>query len=746
MEASLPGVPAPGEIIANKYRVERTLGRGGMGVVLAAEHLALRQPVALKLLLPGSVRSRDAVERFLREARAAASLQSRHVVRVLDAGLLDAGAPYLVMERLSGHDLRAVLRARDHLPVAEAVDLLLQACEAIAEAHAHGIIHRDLKPANLFLSSDESGLELVKVLDFGLSKCVEDDEAGSLTSPGVIAGSIPYMAPEQALSLKCADARADIWALGVILYELITGRLPFETGSTPERLLLCVEEPPARVGGWGIDAPEGVERAIERCLQKDRRQRPQTVAELARALQPFGTPAAFESLERISRFQAPGGPGEPPVEPTVGIAPSGGSMRRRDERAAPETSLQYNATERIPWNGGAAPETSLPHSEAARIPSHEGAASETPRPHSTTKRIPWHEGATRAKPGRSTSLLIGAVTAAAVLAWALSRAPLSCAPSEIAPERLASFAPLLAEPVMPPDPTTAAQIRLGRMLFHEPRLSKNHDVACSSCHPLATWGVDRRKLSRGSEGREPPRNTLSVYNMAGYFALLWDGRKDNLVDQAKEVLLSPRAMAATPEGIEAALRSSEGYMQAFAEAFPDPPHTATFDKVARALAAFEKTLFTRSRWDRFLEGDRAALSDDEKAGFNVFVDTGCISCHFGPDIGATMYQKAGLVKPWPDTKDRGRYEITRRDVDWMVFRVPSLRNVAETGPYFHDGSVSSLEEAVRMMGRHQLGKEMDDREVRLIARWLGSLTGDIPRDDIELDAASRAIVMDRGAP
>ncbi|WP_437805758.1 cytochrome-c peroxidase [Sorangium sp. So ce1078] len=177
-----------------------------------------------------------------------------------------------------------------------------------------------------------------------------------------------------------------------------------------------------------------------------------------------------------------------------------------------------------------------------------------------------------------------------------------------------------------------------------------------------------------------------------------------------------------------------------------PTEAVTFHNVALALAAFEGTLFTRGRWDMFLEGDTTALSDEEKAGFNAFVDTGCISCHFGPDIGATMYQKAGLVKPWPNTKDRGRYEITRRGADWMVFRVPSLRNVAQTGPYFHDGSVSSLEEAVRMMARHQLGKELRDREVYLIARWLVSLTGEIPRADIELDEASRAIVTSRAAP
>ncbi len=740
MDASIPGVPAPGEILADKYRVERVLGRGGMGVVLAAEHLALRQPVALKLLLPSCMQSTSSVERFLREARAAASLQGRHVVRVLDAGLLDAGTPYLVMERLTGLDLREVLRRRGHLPVAEAVDLVLQACEAIAEAHARGIIHRDLKPANLFLAKDERGAALIKVLDFGLSKCTADDETWSLTSPNVIAGSIPYMAPEQALSLKWADARADIWALGVILYELITGHRPFEAGRTPESLLMGLESPPAAVSAWGIDVPAGIESAILRCLEKDRGLRPQTIAELAQAIEPFGTPVARECAERILRCWTPGDPCAPSLAPTEKASPARGDWTRpHDESATERLSPDASATQRLAADA-------RPRAHRSVAPLVTPAAGTR----ALDRRLTVDAGAIApARPRRGFSVLLGgAVVTAALLAWALSRmAPsLDTAPDKIAPGRLASFAPLPAGPAKPLDPATAAQIRLGRMLFQDPRLSEHHDISCSSCHPLDTWGVDRRKLSRGSEGREPPRNTLSVYNIAGYFALLWDGRQDNLVEQAKEVLLSRNAMAATPEGIEAALRSSEGYTQAFALAFPDQPEAVTFHNVARALAAFEATLFTRSRWDRFLEGDKTALSDEEKEGFNAFVDTGCISCHFGPDIGATMYQKAGLVKPWPDTKDRGRYEITRRGVDWMVFRVPSLRNVAQTGPYFHDGSVSSLEEAVRMMARHQLAKELRDEEVRLIVLWFASLTGEIPRADIELDEASRAIVTRRAAP
>ncbi len=171
-------------------------------------------------------------------------------------------------------------------------------------------------------------------------------------------------------------------------------------------------------------------------------------------------------------------------------------------------------------------------------------------------------------------------------------------------------------------------------------------------------------------------------------------------------------------------------MSAFRAAFPDEPEPTTFQNASRAIASFEESLFTRGRWDQFLEGDKSVLTDEEKAGFNRFVEIGCVSCHFGSTVGATGFQKLGLVRAWPDTRDRGRYEITRRDADWMLFRVPSLRNVAVTGPYFHDGSVASLEEAIRMMARHQLGRELHAEDVSSIKSWLKTLTGAIPRDAI----------------
>jgi len=714
-------VPRPGDIVAGKYRVEGTIGHGGMGVVLAAEHLALRQPVALKLLLPNYGGAADAQERFLREARATASLQSQHVVRILDAGLLETGVPYLAMERLWGLDLHEVLHRRGPLPSVEAVDRLLEACEAIAEAHARGIIHRDLKPANLFLATRADGVEMVKVLDFGLSKWIASSAPteGSLTDSNAVVGSVPYIAPELLRGLKWADTRADIWALGVTLYELVTGQRPFEAGTTPQCLLKILEAPPIPIDAWGIVVPSGIDRVILHCLEKDPEARPQSVAELAQALEPFGTSAARGSLERIRRYQAKDGP----VHPEHAIVAKPPSSAGAEALRADDTPKPWGSPDEPPRASSAPP------------------VSSATRPSASMAQTPLAALALAGRQRRFSWALVLGMVVAAVLAFSLFSPRLDVvALADIVSERLTSFAPLPAGPTVPPDPMSRAQIHLGRVLFYDPRLSKNHDISCASCHPLDTWGVDRRKLSRGSDNREPPRNTLSVYNVDGFFALLWDGRQDNLVEQAKEVLRSPRAMAATPEHVEATLRASEGYPAAFAQAFPGQAEPVTFDNIARALAAFEATLYTRSRWDRFLEGDRAALSDEEKAGFNRFVDIGCITCHFGPNVGATMYQKAGLVKPWPNTKDRGRYEITRRDVDWMVFRVPSLRNVAETGPYFHDGSISSLEEAVKVMGRHQLGQKLSDRDARLITRWLESLTGEIPRDAVELDEASRALL------
>ncbi len=301
-----PGPPiAEGEILAGKYKIERILGQGGMGVVVAAMHLSLRQKVAIKFLLPGA--SKEVVQRFLREARSAARLKSDHVARVIDVSELETGAPYMVMEYLEGNDLSRVLRKRGAFPIVDAVDFVLQACEAIAEAHTLGIVHRDLKPANLFLTKAADGSATVKVLDFGISKDTGAEDGGEpespLTQTKAMLGSPNYMSPEQMRSTRDADARADIWSLGVILYQLLTKVLPFKAPSFVDLIIKVNSEDAAPPTSHRPDLPAPLEQAILRCLKRSPDERFLKVAELAAAIAPFGRVEAMVSAQKIARMQ-----------------------------------------------------------------------------------------------------------------------------------------------------------------------------------------------------------------------------------------------------------------------------------------------------------------------------------------------------------------------------------------------------------------------------------------------------------
>jgi serine/threonine-protein kinase len=291
-----------GEILDHKYRVDRVLGVGGMGVVVAATHVQLNTKVALKFLLPAAMTNAQVIERFAREARAAVQIQSEHVARVTDVGTLPTGSPYMVMEFLEGGDLADVVGKTGPLPVATSVSYVLEACEAIAEAHSLGIIHRDLKPANLFLAKKAGRDPVVKVLDFGISKTKEAGSTGGLTATTAVMGSPFYMAPEQMMSSKDVDARVDIWALGVILYELLTGVPPFAADSMPEVVFLVTQRDPEPLQIKRPDAPPGLVAAVSRCLMRDRNQRFQNVAEFAAAIAPFGPARSEVSVERVSRL------------------------------------------------------------------------------------------------------------------------------------------------------------------------------------------------------------------------------------------------------------------------------------------------------------------------------------------------------------------------------------------------------------------------------------------------------------
>ena len=303
----------PGDMLLQKYRVERVLGQGGMGIVVAARHVELGQVFAIKCMLPSALSEEGAIERFLREARAAAQIRSEHVVRVVDVGRLETGAPYMVMEHLSGSDLGAIVGARGALPVGEAVTYVLEACEALSEAHAMGIVHRDLKPANLFVVRRPNGTSFVKVLDFGIAKQTVPGQV-ALTKTNAVMGSPLYMSPEQMFSSKNVDLRADVWAMGVVLYELCTGQVPFEGATVTEVVARVVQQEPAPPSTIRPNIPAGIDAAIARCLHKQPEQRYATIAELAAAIRPFaGAPIGMSRddiahADTVSAIQASASP------------------------------------------------------------------------------------------------------------------------------------------------------------------------------------------------------------------------------------------------------------------------------------------------------------------------------------------------------------------------------------------------------------------------------------------------------
>jgi serine/threonine-protein kinase len=296
----------PGDVLADKYRVERILGAGGMGVVVLAKHLELGAPVAIKFLLPELIEDEDVVARFSREARAMFRLRSEHVARVMDVGKLPNGAPYMVMEYLEGSDLGGVLRTRNTLDVHEAVTYVLQACEAVAEAHSLGIVHRDIKPQNLFLTLKVDGSAQVKVLDFGISKMVETsgDHVMKMTHSSAVMGSPYYMSPEQLRASASAGKPTDIWALGVVLYELLTGAMPFIAESAPALYALLLETKARSPHELRDEIPIELARVVLRCLERKPEDRFATVADLAAALEPFAPASMLGVGKRVAAVRA----------------------------------------------------------------------------------------------------------------------------------------------------------------------------------------------------------------------------------------------------------------------------------------------------------------------------------------------------------------------------------------------------------------------------------------------------------
>lgn len=293
------------------------------------------------------------------------------------------------------------------------------------------------------------------------------------------------------------------------------------------------------------------------------------------------------------------------------------------------------------------------------------------------------------------------------------------------------FGVLPAAAVRSDNPLTDAKIALGRQLYFETRLSKAGDLSCNSCHDLAKYGVDVRtpgaKTSSGHKGALGDRNAPTVYNAALHIAQFWDGRAKDVEEQAKGPILNPVEMAMADEAaVLKVLASIDGYQKMFAAAFPDDKQPLTYDNLGLAIGAFERKLTTKGRFDAFLGGDASALSEQEQRGLGLFLDAGCTACHAGPALGGQMYQKLGLLKPYP-TQDPGRSKVTGNEAEKFFFKVPSLRNIAETAPYLHDGSIATLEQMVRIMAEHQTAKgKLSEAETADLVAFLKSLTGDLP--------------------
>jgi cytochrome c peroxidase len=297
---------------------------------------------------------------------------------------------------------------------------------------------------------------------------------------------------------------------------------------------------------------------------------------------------------------------------------------------------------------------------------------------------------------------------------------------------LTMFAPLPASVPSANGDSTQELVTLGRMLYYEPRLSKSQQISCNSCHDLANYGADGQPVSDGHKGQLGTRNSPTVFNAAAHFAQFWDGRAPDVEAQAKGPILNPVEMAMPAESqVVAVLESMPEYVDLFEKAFPSDNKPVTYDNMATAIGAFERNLMTPSRWDALLNGDANALTPEETIGLKTFLDAGCQSCHSGALLGGTSYERLGFVKPFPGLTDDGRFAVTKNEADKGVFKVPSLRNVEKTGPYYHDGKISSLDMAVRDMAEYQLGRTLTDQETKQVIDFLKVLTGGIDPEYIK---------------
>jgi len=327
----------------------------------------------------------------------------------------------------------------------------------------------------------------------------------------------------------------------------------------------------------------------------------------------------------------------------------------------------------------------------------------------------------------SRTVLPGILAVLLILSWGCGKQA-----AQIDPARLTMFAPLPEIVPAKAGVPSEERIALGRMLYYEPRLSSSQTISCNTCHNLTAYGVDNEPTSEGHKGQHGDRNSPTVYNAAAHFVQFWDGRAPDVEAQAKGPVMNPVEMAMPSEKqVVAVLKSMPEYVGLFQKAFPGEKDPVTLDNMAIAIGAFERKLITPSRWDKFLKGDQTALTSEEKAGFNTFLEAGCQTCHAGTLLGGNLYQKIGVMKPYPDASDLGRYKVTKNEADKLLFKVPALRNVEKTGPYFHNGKVTDLQQAITQMAEYQTGKPLTAAQASSIVTWLKSLTGEIPAEYIK---------------
>jgi serine/threonine-protein kinase len=358
--------PEPGQILAGKYLVEEVLGVGGMGVVVAARHLQLDQRVAIKYLLPAALLNPEVVARFAREARAAAKIRGEHVARVIDVGQFDDGAPFMVLEYLEGEDLAKHLEEKGPLAIEDAMRWILETCEALAEAHAAKIVHRDLKPSNLFLSKQPDRSVIVKVLDFGISK-TGDAPSASLTKTSALMGTAFYMSPEQLINPKGVDHRSDLWSLGVILYELLSGQPPFLGETVPEIIGAILQNEPVRLRTLRPDVSLDLELVIAKCMQTKPADRYGSVAALAAALGPFARVADRASIDITARVlgEFPAANAVPDASPATLLVPASRLGGPASSVASSASSAPSDSRDASPPGGRAPASTATPPRPAA---------------------------------------------------------------------------------------------------------------------------------------------------------------------------------------------------------------------------------------------------------------------------------------------------------------------------------------------------------------------------------------------